>query len=155
VYIDQLFARFGAIYSHKWTRSFTSHEMWELAKGEWAHGLRGFSTDMILRGIEAAKFRLEWPPSIAEFRRLRLGIPDAETVAMRVSHGGGDQVSDTIMAMIGSWDCRRLPDRELKALAHKLYAEAVDHVTEATLSSIAAIGSSRKKAALRLLASDS
>jgi len=143
--IDQLFARFGAIYSHKWTSTFTSDDMWALAKAEWAEGLEGFTAEIVLHGVKQAKQKCEWPPSIAEFRRLCLGIPDADTVAMRVARGGNDQVSDTVRTLIGTWSCRRLDEGSLMAKAKALYPEAVELVSQSKLRHLHAIESDNTK----------
>jgi len=81
--IKQLFARFGGVFSHKWTSSLKSKYVYQLAVHDWAKGLAGCTVEQINNGIDQARDELEWPPSVREFRLICLGV-DAEAIRQRV-----------------------------------------------------------------------
>lgn len=54
---------------NRWTRQFQTERDVDLAKEEWGLGLAGVSAKEIKRGLAACRTELDWPPSIAAFRR--------------------------------------------------------------------------------------
>jgi len=66
-WVVALFARFRAIYLQKWDDQFDCESTMEQAMDEWGVGLVGLSAEQIRHGIDAARTKSMWPPSIAEF----------------------------------------------------------------------------------------
>lgn len=62
-----LFARFKAIYTHKFASAYTTTEEVKLAKREWAIALKGFQEPLLAYAVERTKERFAWPPTISEF----------------------------------------------------------------------------------------
>ncbi|MBJ7551286.1 hypothetical protein JHD44_11385 [Marinomonas ostreistagni] len=62
-----LFARFKAIYTHKFASAYATTEEVKLAKREWAIALKGFQEPLLAYAVERTKERYAWPPTISEF----------------------------------------------------------------------------------------
>ncbi|MBM6549596.1 hypothetical protein JQX58_00665 [Marinomonas ostreistagni] len=62
-----LFARFKAIYTHKFASAYATTEEVKLAKREWAIALKGFQEPLLAYAVERTKERFAWPPTISEF----------------------------------------------------------------------------------------
>lgn len=86
--ITHLFARFSAIYGHKWTADKNDEVKRNVALHEWCDSLDGTSSPLIGKAISKCKDTYEWPPSIAEFLNIcneEEGILPAEK-ALEISH---------------------------------------------------------------------
>jgi len=59
--IDRLFDKFRAIYGPRFKHS---------DKAQWRKGLEGIKPHEIAHGLDQARKLCDWPPSIAEFRKL-------------------------------------------------------------------------------------
>ncbi len=79
-----LFARFMAIYGHKFKSSFETANELAIAKREWALSIAPYDEDVLAMAMEMAKQNYSWMPSIAEFLQLiekcqlSFGLPAAE-----------------------------------------------------------------------------
>ncbi len=62
-----IFARFMAIYGHKFKSCFESENEIRLAKREWALSLSGYSEPELVAAINRCKETLAWMPTISEF----------------------------------------------------------------------------------------
>ncbi|WP_231886151.1 replication protein P [Marinomonas atlantica] len=67
VLVNMLFARFKAIYTHKFASAYSTTEEVKLAKREWAIALKGFQEPLLAYAVERTKERFAWPPTISEF----------------------------------------------------------------------------------------
>ncbi|MFD1384683.1 replication protein P [Rhodanobacter aciditrophus] len=67
VLVNMLFARFKAIYTHKFASAYATTEEVKLAKREWAIALKGFQEPLLAFAVERTKERFAWPPTISEF----------------------------------------------------------------------------------------
>ncbi len=67
VLVNMLFARFKAIYTHKFASAYATTEEVKLAKREWAIALKGFQEPLLAYAVERTKERYAWPPTISEF----------------------------------------------------------------------------------------
>ncbi|MBJ7536656.1 hypothetical protein I8J31_03085 [Marinomonas sp. C1424] len=65
-----LFARFKAIYTHKFASAYSNPDEVKLAKREWAIALKGFQEPLLAYAVERTKEVYDWPPTISEFLRL-------------------------------------------------------------------------------------
>ena len=65
-----LFARFKAIYTHKFASAYSTPDEVKLAKREWAIALKGFQEPLLAYAVERTKETYAWPPTISEFLKL-------------------------------------------------------------------------------------
>jgi hypothetical protein len=62
-----IFARFMAIYGHKFKSCFETQDELRLAKREWALSLRGYGERELVAAIDRCKETLAWMPTVSEF----------------------------------------------------------------------------------------
>ena len=67
VLVNMLFARFKAIYTHKFASAYSNPDEVKLAKREWAVVLKGFQEPLLAYAVERTKEVYAWPPTISEF----------------------------------------------------------------------------------------
>lgn len=78
-----IFARFMAIYGHKFKSCFDTPEELRLAKREWASSIAGIPEQVLVASIEVCKERYAWMPTVSEFLKTARevtnndGIPSA------------------------------------------------------------------------------
>ena len=137
--IGHLFIRFGAIWGNKWKAQFSDAATIEIIESEWSQGLAGLSDAAIMNGIAISRGALEWPPSIAEFKRLCLGLPDRSITINKVLKGGGDALSDAIIAMIGEWEVKTRTAQWVEKQAGNLYEYALKDIGDTIISDTLAI----------------
>ncbi|ETI58088.1 replication protein P [Marinomonas profundimaris] len=70
VLVNMLFARFKAIYTHKFASAYSTTDEVKLAKREWAIALKGFQEPLLAYAVERTKEVHAWPPTISEFLKL-------------------------------------------------------------------------------------
>ncbi|WP_414682595.1 replication protein P [Marinomonas sp. 2405UD66-6] len=70
VLVNMLFARFKAIYTHKFASAYSNPDEVKLAKREWAIALKGFQEPLLAYAVERTKEVYAWPPTISEFLKL-------------------------------------------------------------------------------------
>ena len=70
VLVNMLFARFKAIYTHKFASAYSNPDEVKLAKREWAVALKGFQEPLLAYAVERTKEVYAWPPTISEFLKL-------------------------------------------------------------------------------------
>lgn len=70
VLVNMLFARFKAIYTHKFASAYANSDEVKLAKREWAIAIRGYQEPLLAYAVERSKETYAWPPTIAEFIKL-------------------------------------------------------------------------------------
>ncbi|MBV1787244.1 hypothetical protein KQ940_04175 [Marinobacterium sp. D7] len=62
-----IFARFMAIYGHKFKSCFETEDEIRIAKREWALSLRGYGEGELVAAVNRCKETLAWMPTISEF----------------------------------------------------------------------------------------
>lgn len=62
-----IFARFMAIYGHKFKSCFETEDELRIAKREWALSLAGYNESELVAAVNRCKESTAWMPSIAEF----------------------------------------------------------------------------------------
>lgn len=67
--IDLLYLRFCTIYGHKFSKGHTD-DLIKLWCSDWKKGIYGIDELTLKKSIDYCLMNLEWPPSIAEFRRI-------------------------------------------------------------------------------------
>lgn len=70
ILVNMLFARFKAIYTHKFASAYSTPDEVKLAKREWSIAIRGFQEPLLAYAVERAKETYAWPPTISEFLNL-------------------------------------------------------------------------------------
>ena len=65
--INMIFARFMAIYGHKFKSCFETQDEIRIAKREWALSLQGYGEAELVSAIDRCKESLAWMPTISEF----------------------------------------------------------------------------------------
>ncbi|MDY6890836.1 MAG: replication protein P [Pseudomonadota bacterium] len=65
-----VFARFMAIYGHKFKSCFETEQELRIAKREWALSLRGYGEAELVAAVNRCKETLAWMPAISEFLAL-------------------------------------------------------------------------------------
>ena len=66
-HVNMLFARFMAIYGHKFKSCFETENEIRLAKREWALSLDGYSEAALVAAVNRCKETLAWMPTVSEF----------------------------------------------------------------------------------------
>ncbi len=103
-WITTLFLRFQGIWLDKWARCIPSAEILECAKRDWRIALAGFTGQEIRRGIDYARDNLDWPPSIAEFKKLCRPVIEPASKFWGEGHPSYDELQKYK---------RREPDKEI------------------------------------------
>lgn len=117
LWIKKLFCEFGSIWLQKWYSNFLNErETIECAKN-WQEALDGMPANAIKEAISYCRDNLEWPPSIAEFRRLCLKqyLPSVdETIQKAIRRDFNNPIIHSIYLKIGSWDFSHDSEKVLK-----------------------------------------
>lgn len=77
-----IFARFMAIYGHKFKSTFETEDEIRIAKREWALSLTSYNESELVKAVNHCKETLSWMPTISEFIQILrkftsdLGVPD-------------------------------------------------------------------------------
>jgi hypothetical protein len=106
-----------------------SKEIYELMVDEWVSGLEGIEIKSIRAALEICKKELEWPPNVAEFRKLcerASGLPDlSEALALALRRDFKHPVVKLAFDRIGSWDFSHDTEKELKKKFKHAYEESL------------------------------
>ncbi|WP_244894282.1 replication protein P [Neptunomonas antarctica] len=68
--VNMIFARFMAIYGHKFKSSFETQDEIRIAKREWALSLASFTEMQLVSAVDRCKETLAWMPTISEFLKI-------------------------------------------------------------------------------------
>ena len=66
-HVNMIFARFMAIYGHKFKSSFETENEIRLAKREWALSLKGYGEHELVMAVNRCKETMVWMPTISDF----------------------------------------------------------------------------------------
>lgn len=104
----RLYMRFTTIYGEKFTRNHPTDDFVQMWWEDWAMGIAGLSPESIKKALQNCMMNLEWPPSIAEFRRLcesEDGLPTFEEALQKaLSRDFGHPAVQEAFNTVGSWD---------------------------------------------------
>lgn len=69
-----------AIWGEKWSKNLQEIDTpaYQLALQEWSTATQDLTDEHFKEGLESAKMTLDYPPSIAQFRTLAMGLLDSE-----------------------------------------------------------------------------
>lgn len=65
--VNMIFARFMAIYGHKFKSCFETQDEIRIAKREWALSIGGIPETTLVKAVDQCKESLAWMPTISEF----------------------------------------------------------------------------------------
>jgi len=73
----ELFYHFTAIWGHKWISNMQDNNVSEIALRHWQQILDELTPKQIDKACVKARSTLDWPPSIAQFKKMALGLMSA------------------------------------------------------------------------------
>lgn len=120
--IKLIFAKFNAIWGQRWA-TFINETNFDIALFEWSEGLNGITRKAIKEALSYCRDNLEWPPSIAEFRRICLqsqGLPSTyEIMQLAIQRDFNQPIVKHIFDKIGSWAFSHDSESELNKKIEK------------------------------------
>ena len=109
-HIRHLYLSFAVIFGDKFTKNYTNDYFVDLWCSNWHEGLAGITPGIVKEAIKHCRMKLDWPPSLAEFRRhceQANGMPTPEEVMNAAIRGDFHHpMIKAIYDKIGSWDMR-------------------------------------------------
>lgn len=96
-----IFARFMAIYGHKFKSCFETENEIRLAKREWALSVDGYRESILVAAVNRCKETLAWMPTVSEFlailRELQgdFGLPNALAAYQEACYKAADPTAHT------------------------------------------------------------
>lgn len=131
VQVTKIFATLTSLFGHKFTSLFKTPEEVLFSQGLWAKYC-GFLTEYeIETALDRCMKMSDWNPSMAEFIRMALSLPDVNTAVSRVISGGTiDHVSRAIRKNIGTWDIGHQPQSVIAARVRGEYPDVYMQAVE-------------------------
>lgn len=127
----QLYLRFTSLYGERFTKSHSTDQLVELWWEDWADGLSGMSADHIKQALGYCKLNLEWPPSVAEFRKICekiSGLPTADdALALAIRREFTHPVVKLAYEKVGSWAMKNDKQSDLQAKFKAAYQDALSY----------------------------
>lgn len=106
----KLYLRFSVIWGIKLTNQYPTVELIDMWAQDWYEGLVGVDISTMKSSIEYCRNNLEWPPSIAEFRKIcekSLNIPTPrECLDLAVRRDFTHPIVKTIFDKISTYDMK-------------------------------------------------
>ena len=123
--IRMLWIEMGAVFGAQWI-SAMSGETGPVAMAMWGQHLGDLPDEMIDRGVEAcATEARDWPPSLAQFRQLCLGLgDDGAALAAAMRGDKSNAIAAQLIPMVSSWDRDRMTAKDLERRYRDGLAEA-------------------------------
>lgn len=129
-----LYVRFCTIYAHKFVQAHHDENFIDIWCGDWMEGLKGISFANIKEALQKCAQSYEWPPSLAEFRKLCLrsdGIPSLNaSFLLAVERKFEHPVISAAFQKVGSWAFKNDRDEILRRKFKEAYIEAVEEYSE-------------------------
>lgn len=73
--VNMVFARFKAIYGHRFESTYGDKLSLDIARREWGYCLQGYTEQQLAKALHTCKLTFAWPPAIAEFITMLLPSP--------------------------------------------------------------------------------
>jgi hypothetical protein len=125
---ELLYLRFCVIYDNKFGKNHTD-ELRALWVEEWSQGLESIDIKSVKPALDHCRTNLEWPPSIAEFRRLceeASGYPTfEESFANAIRRDFTHPVIKIAFDKIGDWAFKHDTEKDLAKKFKAAYQQAV------------------------------
>lgn len=127
---EALYIRFCAIYGDKFIKNYHTDEFKKIWYEEWFSGLKGIDVYIIKDCLEYCKINFEWPPSIAEFRRIcekSSGVPSsADALQCAIRRDFTHPVIAMAYEKVGSWAMKNDKEEVLNKKFNEVYNESID-----------------------------
>lgn len=124
-----LYCRFSVIYGDKFVKSNHDDNFKTIWYEEWLSGLLGIDISLIKGALDHCKITLEWPPSVAEFRRICESLDGFPTLEKSLSSAVRGDFFHPIIAMaydkVGSWAMKNCKESELLLKFKIAYQESL------------------------------
>lgn len=123
--VNALFARFMAIYGHKFKSTFESEDEIRIAKREWALSVASYSESELVQAVNFCKENFAWAPSISEFLNVLrkfttdLGVPDVRSAYLEASMHASQPLKHNWSHPIVYWSGRAVGWFELRNLTEE------------------------------------
>jgi hypothetical protein len=126
-----LYMRFTSTYGEKFVKNHPNDEFVKLWWEEWSEGMAGIDPAYIREALSYCRLNLEWPPSIAEFRRIcekASGIPSCdEALNAAIRREFDHPVIKLAYDKVGSWAMKNDKQTDLKPKFSAAYQDALNY----------------------------
>jgi len=122
--VIELFANFAASWGNKWTSNMADTIVREVAFKIWQAMLDTLSQDEINIAISAAIATLDFPPSIAQFKKLAIGLLSAND-AYQAAKDGDNKLRQLVIG--GDWSWRTYPEDKLRREFYQAYDSFINN----------------------------
>ena len=120
----ELFVRFTADWGNMWTARFTEPLIHDVALHDWQAMLDTLSQDEINKAISTAIVTLDFPPSIAQFKKLAIGLLSAND-AYQAAKDGDNKLRQLVIG--GDWSWRTYPEDKLRREFYQAYDSFINN----------------------------
>lgn len=125
-----LYTRFCTIWADKFVKDYHTPQFISLWWEDWSEGLAGIDPSEIKDALNYCRTNLEWPPSMAEFRRIcetASGIPIvADAFHKAIRRDFTHPVISLAYERVGSWDMKNDKQEVLAGKFQAAYIEAIN-----------------------------
>lgn len=140
-HIARLWERMVRMYGHKWTSNYGTGD-----DGTWLAGLRNLEPEQLAHGITLCIISHDdWPPSMPEFRRMCLDIPEKHVAVSRIRQATANRTLDQldpflrrVAQRVGSWKLGDSSGRELEFIIGGAYDDTLDQMERGSVPGLAA-----------------
>jgi len=147
-----LYMRFASTYGEKFVKHHPNDQFVQLWWEEWSEGMAGIDPAHIKEALSYCRLNLEWPPSIAEFRRLcesASGVPSvAQCLQAAIRRDFNHPVIKIAYDKVGSWAMKNDREADLKPKFQAAYTEALNEFRSNTAKSWARLAEFNSKPTL-------
>lgn len=130
--LPELWAAMLATYGHRWASAF-GQQPDGVAAATWATGLAGLTGAQVSDGLRRCLTHGDgWPPTLPEFRRLCLGIPDIAAVRRELRDRDSRRSPFTLLAwsFLDAYAWRCASSRDAERMLVEAYAMACEAVMD-------------------------
>jgi len=128
--VRTLYARFCSIYGEKFVKEYHDKPFIQIWWEEWEDGLKGINVEDIKTALDYCRLNLEWPPSIAEFRKIcerSSGVPSvAESFEKAIRGEMNHPIIKLTYDKVGSWAMKNDKEDILKKKFDNAYVESLN-----------------------------
>lgn len=125
-----LYMRFASTYGEKFVKNHPTDQFVQLWWEEWSEGMAGIDPKHIKEGLSFCRLNLEWPPSIAEFRRIceqNAGVPTVDdALQLAIRREFTHPIVSIAFDKVGSWAMKNDKAQELKGKFQIAYTYALN-----------------------------
>ena len=125
-----LYMRFASTYGEKFVKNHPTDQFVQLWWEEWSEGMADIDPEHIKEGLNYCRLNLEWPPSIAEFRRIcenASGLPSlSDALQSAIRREFNHPIISIAYEKVGNWAMKHDKEYELGAKFKHAYQEALN-----------------------------